>query len=68
MKTFLTIESINSSDEVEFSLVDSRGRVVLSENFTNSLTINRENLASGLYTINLKSNFKNQKTKLIIYE
>ena len=68
MRTFLTIESINSSDEVEFSLVDSRGRVVLSENFTNSLTINRENLASGLYTINLKSNFKNQKTKLIIYE
>jgi hypothetical protein len=68
MKDFLTIESLNFSGEVEFTLVDSRGRVLMAETFINSLVINRDNLASGLYTINLKSNFKNQKTKLIIYE
>ena len=68
MKNFLTIEALSSSSEVEFTLVDSRGRVLMSKMFTNSLVVNRENLASGLYTINLKSNFKNQKTKLIIYE
>jgi len=68
MKDYLIIESIDSFSEIEFSLIDSRGRVLRKEKFNNRLTMNRENLASGIYTITLKSKLKNLKTKLFIYE
>lgn len=68
MRDFFTIDSYDSSSEIEFSLIDSRGRVIRKQNFVNSLTVNRGNLATGLYTISLKSKLKNLKTKLFIYE
>jgi hypothetical protein len=69
MQSFVTIENlIDKFEDVEFKLLDSRGRVVRSAIFKDKITIQRENLSSGLYMINLKTDLLTLKQKIIIYE
>tara|TARA_B100001059_G_scaffold75625_1_gene73189 strand:- start:60 stop:470 length:411 start_codon:yes stop_codon:yes gene_type:complete len=54
-----------SSDEYTFSLLDSRGRVLREIVFDGIVQVNRENLAKGVYIIQISSERVSHQQKII---
>ena len=66
-REYFTVELMNSNDkEYTFKLMDSRARVLRESKFTNSLVIERGDLASGIYFIMIKSDEFEYQQKLMI--
>lgn len=58
--------TVNTNELSEFILYDMTGRKMMNMNFTNSLTLNTEQLAKGLYTYELRiKNGMSQKGKIV---
>jgi hypothetical protein len=65
---FLLIEIIGSesSEIYELKLLDYRGRVVKSLSFQTQVKINRDNLAAGIYMLQISNNDEFIKRKVMI--
>ena len=67
-REYFTVELLGNSadEEYTFKLMDSRARVLRESKFTNSLVIERGDLASGIYFIMIKSDEFEYQQKLMI--
>jgi hypothetical protein len=65
-KDFVTIEMENTSDSYELTLLDNKGRLVLSQTFTHSATLNLEKQASGTYILQILSKTTGEKFSKLI--
>ncbi|MDA7794532.1 choice-of-anchor L domain-containing protein [Flavobacteriales bacterium] len=67
-KEYFTVELLGNTtdEEYTFKLLDSRARVLREAKFNNSLTIERRDLASGIYFIMIKSDGFEYQQKLMI--
>jgi len=67
-KEYFTVELLGNTtdEEYTFKLLDSRARVLREAKFNNSLTIERRDLASGIYFIMIKSDGFEYQLKLMI--
>ncbi len=68
-REYFTVELMNSNDEeYTFKLMDSRARVLRESKFTNSLVIERGDLASGIYFIFVENETKSIRQKILFAE
>jgi hypothetical protein len=65
-KDFVTIEMENASDSYELTLLDNKGRFILSQSFTHSATLNLEKQASGTYILQVLSKTTGDKFSKLI--
>jgi len=60
--------SDNNSEDFNFKLLDTRGRVLRDGNFKKRVKIDRRDLASGVYFIHLHSDSQFMQRKIIFSE
>ena len=69
-REYFTVELLGNSadEEYTFKLMDSRARVLRESKFTNSLVIERGDLASGIYFIFIENGTKSVRQKILFAE
>jgi hypothetical protein len=69
-RDYFTVELMGNStdEEYTFKLMDSRARVLRESKFTNSLVIERGDLASGIYFIFVENGRKSIRQKILFAE
>ena len=64
----IDIVSVDQNINYSYKLIDSRGRILMSDNFKNSVQIERDNLSAGMYMLYISSDKQCIKQKLIFSE
>jgi hypothetical protein len=69
-REYFTVELLGNSadEEYTFKLIDSRARVLRESKITNSLVIERGDLASGIYFIFIENGTKSVRQKILFAE
>ena len=57
---------VNNQNITTIQLINSLGQIMYNSNFVESTKINTENLASGIYTLQIKNNGVNEIVKIIV--